>query len=104
VSGRKTDIKRYIGPISTVVRLLHDAAVEGLTVRRDRLTTSYEETIEGVVGIAAPILDKSGDVLAGLVIGIPTSRALPRIEVLERHVKAVAEISALIGYANTWSS
>jgi DNA-binding IclR family transcriptional regulator len=70
------------------------------TVRRNRLATSYEETIEGVVGIAAPIFDKSGDVLAGLVIGVPMSRALPRIEILERQVReAAAEISRLMGYA-----
>ncbi len=70
------------------------------TVRRNRLATSYEETIEGVVGIAAPIFDKSEEVLAGLVIGVPMSRALPRIQILERQVsKAAAEISSLMGYA-----
>jgi DNA-binding IclR family transcriptional regulator len=70
------------------------------TVRRNRLATSYEETIEGVVGIAAPIFDKSEEVLACLVIGVPMSRALPRIQILERQVsKAAAEISRLMGYA-----
>jgi DNA-binding IclR family transcriptional regulator len=69
-------------------------------VRRTRLATSYEETLEGVVGIAAPIFDRTGDVLAGLVIGVPMSRALPRIEILEGQVgEAAAEISRLMGYA-----
>jgi DNA-binding IclR family transcriptional regulator len=68
--------------------------------RRNRLATSYEETIEGVVGIAAPIFDKSGEVLAGLVIGVPLARALPRIAILEMQVgEAAAEISRLMGYA-----
>jgi DNA-binding IclR family transcriptional regulator len=72
-------------------------------VRRNRLATSYEETIEGVVGIAAPIFDKDGDALAGLVIGVPMARALPRMEVLETQVgEAAAEISRLMGYAGTW--
>jgi DNA-binding IclR family transcriptional regulator len=67
--------------------------------RRNRLATSYEETIEGVVGIAAPIFDKSGEVLAGLVIGVPMARALPRIEALELQVSGTAvEISRLMGY------
>jgi DNA-binding IclR family transcriptional regulator len=67
-------------------------------VRRNRLATSYEETIDGVVGIAAPIFDKSGDVLAGLVIGVPLSRARPRIASLETQVsEAAAEISRLMG-------
>ena len=72
-------------------------------VRRNCFATSYEETIEGVVGIAAPILDRSGDVLAGLVLGVPMARALPRIEALETQVgEAAAEISRVMGYAGVW--
>jgi DNA-binding IclR family transcriptional regulator len=75
------------------------------SVRRHRLATSYEETIEGVVGIAAPVFDKNGDALAGLVIGVPMSRAVARIGVLERQVsEAASEISRLMGYAGTGNS
>jgi DNA-binding IclR family transcriptional regulator len=72
-------------------------------VRRNRLATSYEETIEGVVGIAAPIFGRNGEALAGVVIGAPMARALPRIEDLERQVgEAAAEISRLMGHAGIW--
>lgn len=69
-------------------------------VRRDRVATSLEETIEGVAGIASPIFDRSGNVLAGLVIGAPVMRVQSRIELLERLVKdAAVEISRLMGHA-----
>jgi DNA-binding IclR family transcriptional regulator len=70
-------------------------------VRRERVATSFEETIEGVAGIAAPIFDRSGDVLAGVVIGAPMARALPRIKSLQQQVSdAAAEISGLMGYSD----
>ena len=69
-------------------------------VRRDRVATSLEETIEGVAGIASPIFDKAGTVLAGLVIGAPVTRVQTRIPLIERMVKnAAEEISRLMGYA-----
>lgn len=68
-------------------------------VRRDRVATSLEETIEGVAGIASPIFDRAGNVLAGLVIGAPVTRVQSRIPLLERMVKEAAEeISRLMGY------
>jgi DNA-binding IclR family transcriptional regulator len=72
-------------------------------VRRHHLATSFEETLDGVAGIAGPILNKTGDVLAGLVIGVPALRAISRIEVLERQVtEAAAKISRLMGYTGAW--
>lgn len=69
-------------------------------VRRDRVATSLEETIEGVAGTASPIFDKGGNVLAGLVIGAPISRVQARIPLIERMVREAAEeISRLMGYA-----
>jgi DNA-binding IclR family transcriptional regulator len=68
-------------------------------VRRDRRATSFEETIEGVAGIAAPVFDKAGNLLAGLVIGAPASRARSRVQLLEKQVSdAAAEISSLMGH------
>jgi DNA-binding IclR family transcriptional regulator len=70
------------------------------TVRRDCRATSFEETIEGVAGIAAPVFDKTGTLLAGLVIGAPASRARSRVQILEKQVgAAAAEISSLMGHA-----
>lgn len=70
-------------------------------VRRNRVATSLEETIEGVAGIASPIFDKAGHVLAGLVIGAPVTRIQSRIPLIERMVKdAAEEISRLMGHAD----
>ena len=67
--------------------------------RRRNCTTSLEEEIEGVAGIAAPILEKGGDLVAALAIGAPATRAGPRLAALERQVREAAdEISALMGY------
>ena len=68
-------------------------------VRRRNCTTSLEEEIEGVAGIAAPILDRGGDLVAALVIGAPAARVRPRITALERQVRdAAGEISSLMGF------
>jgi DNA-binding IclR family transcriptional regulator len=73
-------------------------------IRRERIATSFEETIDGVAGIAAPVFDRSGEVIAGLVIGAPMSRALPRIELLQKQVgDAAAEISLLMGHTGSGS-
>lgn len=70
-------------------------------VRRDCRATSFEETIDGVAGIAAPVFDKTGDLLAGLVIGAPASRARSRVQALEALVsEAAAEISSLMGHSS----
>jgi DNA-binding IclR family transcriptional regulator len=67
-------------------------------IRRRHQALSSEETIEGVAGIAAPVFDRTGTLLAGLVIG-PASRALSKIPMLEARVRAAAaEISSLMGY------
>lgn len=70
-------------------------------VRRERRATSLEETIDGVVGIAAPVFDRTGALLAGLVIGMPVARALARLPALEVLVsESAAEISRLMGFAD----
>jgi DNA-binding IclR family transcriptional regulator len=69
-------------------------------VRQDRLAISHEETIEGVSGIAAPVFGRTGEVLAGIVIGVPTLRALSRLKELQHQVRdAALEISRLMGYS-----
>ncbi|HYB11258.1 MAG TPA: IclR family transcriptional regulator [Alphaproteobacteria bacterium] len=69
-------------------------------VCRERRAVSFEETIEGVAGIAAPVFDRTGNLLAGLVIGAPVARAQPRVEALANEVaNAADEISRLMGYS-----
>lgn len=68
--------------------------------RRRWCATSLEEEIEGVAGIAAPILEKGGDLTAALVIGAPAVRATSKIATLEKQVRdAASEISSLMGYS-----
>jgi DNA-binding IclR family transcriptional regulator len=67
--------------------------------RRRSCATSLSEEIEGVAGIAAPVLEKGGNLVAALVIGAPAIRAIPRIATLEEQVcAAAAELSSLMGY------
>ena len=73
--------------------------------RRRCCATSLEEEIEGVAGIAAPILEKGGDLAAALVIGAPAVRAISRIATLEKQVRdAAGEISSLMGYTGGHSA
>jgi IclR family transcriptional regulator, acetate operon repressor len=68
--------------------------------RRRHCATSLAEEIEGVAGIAAPILEKGGNLVAALVIGAPAVRAASKIPRLEKQVRdAASEISSLMGYA-----
>ncbi|NTZ16530.1 IclR family transcriptional regulator [Paenibacillus sp. JMULE4] len=61
-------------------------------VRTYGLSISYEENMDGIVGIAAPVLDQSGKMAAGVVISIPTDRAgEQRLDFLANHVKETAE-------------
>ncbi len=62
--------------------------------------SSLEEETEGVAGIAAPVLETGGKLVAALVIGAPAVRAKSRIASLERQVRtAASEISGLMGYS-----
>lgn len=68
-------------------------------VRRDCRATSFDETIEDVAGIAAPVFDRTGALLAGLVVGAPATRARSRVQALEKQVSdAALEISTLMGH------
>lgn len=61
-------------------------------VRTYGISVSYEENMDGIVGIAAPVLNSSGEMVAGVVISIPTDRAgEQRLDFLANHVKEAAE-------------
>lgn len=67
--------------------------------RRGYCATSLSEEIEGVAGIAAPILETGGNLVAALVIGAPAVRATSKLSMLQKQVRnAAAEISSLMGY------
>jgi DNA-binding IclR family transcriptional regulator len=63
-------------------------------VRRAGVCVNVEEIVPGACGIAAPILDARGAVLAACAIGGPTDRVRPRLRQLAAEVKATAETIA----------
>jgi len=63
-------------------------------VRRSGVCVNVEEIVHGACGIAAPILDHGGAVLAACAIGGPTDRVRPRLRELAADVKATAETIA----------
>ena len=58
------------------------------------MCVNVEEIVPGACGIAAPILDRAGAVLAACAIGGPTDRVRPRLRELAAEVKATAETIA----------
>lgn len=97
--------ERYLGSVKLVARTPKTIKSKRRLrrmiedIRRRHQALSFEETIEGVAGIAAPVFDRTGTLMAGLVIGAPASRALSKIPMLEARVRtAAAEISSLMGY------
>jgi DNA-binding IclR family transcriptional regulator len=63
-------------------------------VRRAGVCVNVEEIVAGACGIAAPVLDQRGSVLAACAIGGPTDRVRPRLRALAADVKAAAETIA----------
>src|SRR5262245_31735486 len=63
-------------------------------VRREGVCVNVEEIVPGACGIAAPILDGEGGVVAACAIGGPTERGWPRLGELSADVKSTAEAIA----------
>lgn len=68
-------------------------------VARDGWATNYEEDAPGVCGVAAPVHDHTGRVIAALCIGYPSVRHTPGhdAELRDAVVGAADELSALLG-------
>ena len=70
------------------------------TIRAQGYSISNEEVAEGMYGIAAPIRDRRGSVVAAITIAVPVSRSRP--DERERHqtvvIDAARRISANLGY------
>jgi DNA-binding IclR family transcriptional regulator len=63
-------------------------------VRRAGVCVNVEEIVPGACGVAAPIFDQRGAVVAACAIGGPTDRLRPRLRELAADVKATAETIA----------
>ena len=68
-------------------------------IRGAGLSVSVDEIAEGAAGIAAPIFDRHGQVVAGLVLGAPSQRVLaeqPRLAALV--IESARELSRVMGF------
>lgn len=70
------------------------------TSRTTGIGYSYEESIPGVVGIAAPVFNASGAPVAALAVGIPSSRMKGRdVKPIEAALReSAAVLSVQLGY------
>ncbi len=65
-------------------------------IRQRGYATSFEETDEGAMGIAAPVYDHTGQLVAGIGIAAPLSRVPPeRIAPLAEQVLAAGRALSL---------
>jgi DNA-binding IclR family transcriptional regulator len=65
------------------------------TVRTEGIAKTVDEATLGASGIAAPIFNRAGVLVAGLVVAGPTQRVRPDIERIEREVRATARALSL---------
>lgn len=69
------------------------------TIRATGLSRTHQDVHEGVSAFAAPIFDRSRQVIAALALAAPTSRANDKEDLFARLViKAAADISAIMGH------
>jgi DNA-binding IclR family transcriptional regulator len=79
----------------TDINLLYN---ELSNIKKNGYSINNEESVEGVMGIAAPILNNLNEVVAGICINLPVSRAIRKKESLIQLVKKTAEeISKQLG-------
>ena len=74
-------------------------------VRQNGYAISQEERIEGGAGVAAPVFDRNGLVMAAVTVNVPSVRfSFQRATVLAVAVKkAAADLSKYLGYPQTIS-
>ncbi len=73
--------------------------IELEAIRRTGVSVNIEQAVSGASGIAAPIFDRRGRVVAACTIGGPTHRVRARLRRLVTEVKGAARaVSALLGY------
>jgi IclR family acetate operon transcriptional repressor len=68
-------------------------------IRSTGLSVSVDEIAQGAAGMAAPIFDRRGEVVAGLVLGAPSQRVLaeqPRLAALV--IESARELSRVMGF------
>lgn len=92
-------VKHAPGTISSVAVLQEKLA----EIRRSGVSESLEGLVEGVYSVAAPIIDMTGRVVAGLSISAPSSRALRQKSKLKKlALRGGKEISSILGYTGQY--
>ena len=96
---RALPLRRYTESTVTSLPALRAALAE---VRERGVSLNLDELAAGAAGIAAPIFDRDGAVVAACAIGGPTDRVRPRLGRLCAAVEAAArDISARLGHRAT---
>ena len=93
----KTTRLKAFTPQTPVTRAALRRALD--EIRSTGLSISVDEIAQGAAGIAAPVFDRHGEVLAGLVLGAPSHRVLaeqPRLAGLV--VEGARELSRVMGF------
>ncbi len=93
----RTTKLRAFTPQTPVTRTALRRAIE--EIRAAGLSISVDEIAEGAAGIAAPVFDRHGELLAGLVVGGPSKRLAADQERLGALVMERArELSRVMGF------
>jgi len=93
---KSTRLKAF-APQTLVTRAALQRALD--EIRSTGLSVSVDEVAQGAAGIAAPVFDRHGQVVAGLVVGAPSQRVLadqPRLAALV--VQSARELSSVMGF------
>lgn len=86
----------------TDINQIHDLLAR---VRRDGYAINDQEFVTGSTGVAAPVFEASGAVVAALNLGAPTTRYVERREALLLAVRSAADgISRALGYRRSAAS
>lgn len=86
-------------------RRLHPEEVRGslAAVRATGISVSYEEIVEGAGGVASPVFDRKGNLVAVMVIAAPITRLKARHDQLASMVHTFGErASRLLGFAGAY--
>jgi IclR family KDG regulon transcriptional repressor len=89
---------RWKASTSNTLVIPADIVAAARTARSDGYAIDREEIEFGLVCIAAPVVDHTGQICGGISISGPTTRMDERLDELVRHVRAAAElISSRLG-------
>lgn len=89
----------YVPYTATTIRDWHELSRELATIRTLGYAVDREEREEGVICVAAPVLDHANQPCAAVSVSGPSTRMLPQIEQLGGAVRSAAEqISGKLGY------